>query len=112
MEITILGKIDNLLLNRTEIIADVQHAGESTPARKDLKKALAAKLSVDAELIAVRKLEPSFGNNSKLWAFAYKSKEDMQKFEPKHILKRGAPKEAAKEGAAPEAKPAAEKEAK
>ncbi len=66
MELKILEKIDNPLLKRTKIIAEVLHQGLPTPKRTEIRKLLAAQLGADENLVVVRQLDPTFGSKSKL----------------------------------------------
>lgn len=103
MEIKILHKKENVLLNRTEIEADIEHFKEPTPTRAQVKEKLAAMLSADKDLIVIKKLEQTFGSVTKCSAVLYKSRADLESSEQEHLLKRGVKK---KEEAKPEEKPA------
>lgn len=110
MEIKIKEKKENVLLNRTEIEAEITHFKEPTPNRAQVKEKLAAMLSADKNLIVIKKLDQTFGSLTKCTAALYKSKADLESSEQKHLLKRDAkkPKEK-KEAPAPAEKPAEEK---
>ena len=97
MEIKIKGKKENVLLNRIEIEADINHFKEPTPTRKQVKEKLAAMLSVDKELVVIHKLEQTFGSLTKCSAVVYKNKSDLEKTEQEHLLKRDAKKYKAEE---------------
>ncbi len=88
MELKIINKAENKLLNRTAIEASVSYAKEITPKRKDLRKLLAAQLGADESLLVIRQFSATLGTSAKLFANLYKTKEDMQKREPKHIIGR------------------------
>ena len=88
MDVKILHKKDDLFFNRTHISAEVDHKNEATPKRADVRKALAAALNVHSDLLVVRQLKSQFGFKAKCAAVLYKTKEDMQKHESKHILGR------------------------
>ncbi|MBI4095883.1 MAG: hypothetical protein HY438_03425 [DPANN group archaeon] len=88
MELKILSKHENKLLNRIEIEASVSFANEITPKRKDMKKLLAAQLGADESLLIIKKFSATLGTNAKLFANLYKSKEEMQKREPKYVVGR------------------------
>ena len=88
MELKVTNKTENKLLNRTEIEAAVLYAGEPTPKRKDLRKLLAAQIGADESLLSLQKLSTGMGAKGKLFAMLYKSKEDLQKTEPKYIIGR------------------------
>jgi ribosomal protein S24E len=90
MEIKITDKKDNLFFNRTHISAEVDHRGEPTPKRADVRKALAVSLNANSELLVIRSLKSQFGFKAKCSAMLYKNKEDLQKYEQKYILGREA----------------------
>ena len=58
MEININEKIENPLLNRTEIHFDCTYQGEATPKVLEVKNRLVAVLNVDKNLLVVDKLKP------------------------------------------------------
>ena len=88
MELKISNKVENQLLNRTEITGEVLHAGAATPKRIDVKKLLAAQLGADESLLTIRKVNTPFGAKSKLTAMLYKDKATLEKFEPKYVIGR------------------------
>ena len=88
MEIKILDKKENVLLNRTEIEAEIEHSGKPTPSRADIREKLAAMLSADKNLIIIQNLKQDFGSKTKFTAMLYKSKDDLEKAEQKYLIKR------------------------
>ncbi len=88
MELKISNKFENKLLNRIEIEASVLHAKEPTPKRAEMRKLLAAQLGADESLLVIRKFSSKIGAGGRLLAMLYKSKEDLQKTEPKYIIGR------------------------
>jgi small subunit ribosomal protein S24e len=89
MEINIINREKNTLLNREEIIVNIEHKGEATPKREELKKKIAAMIGKDEKLVIVEKILTEFGKNrSKAFIHVYENENDMRKLEPKHILKR------------------------
>ncbi len=88
MELKISNKFENKLLNRTEIEAAVLHAKEPTPKRGEMRKLLAAQLGAEESLLVIRKFSTKLSAAGKLTAMLYKSKEDLQKTEPKYIIGR------------------------
>jgi len=116
METNVLSKKENPLFARTEITAEVKFQGK-TPSRKEIMGGIADKIGTKPELIAIRKIEQIFGSKElKITAHIYKTKEEMEKTEPKYIFSRNAGKkgkeaEAKAEPAekAPEKKEKAEK---
>ena len=89
MELEIIEKKDNPLLNRTEVKFKVKHQGEKTPERELVKNDLAEMLKVNKSLVIIDYIRPGFGIAvSSGYAKIYKSIEDAKKVEPSYILKR------------------------
>jgi small subunit ribosomal protein S24e len=100
MNIEILKKNESSIFARTEVDAKVFFSGK-TPSRKELKEAIAKLLNADASLVSVRKIKNNFGHeNANITAYAYKTKEEHDLLEPKHIVARHSGKKKG-EGAAP-----------
>jgi len=85
MEIKILNKHENPLMNRTEITAEILHQSEPTPKRNDVRKLLAAQLGHEEKLVVITQIDTTFGLKSKLTASVYKDTAHMEKIEPKYI---------------------------
>jgi len=85
MEVKITDKKDNLFFNRTEITAEINHQGIPTPKRAEARKAIAESLGANADLLVVRKCKSQFGFKALCEAMLYKTKEDLEKFEPKYV---------------------------
>ncbi|MCD6542380.1 MAG: 30S ribosomal protein S24e [Thermoplasmata archaeon] len=89
MELEILEKRENPLLNRTEVKFRIKHEGEKTPERELVKNDLAEELKVSKDLIIIDYIRPHFGIAvSSGYAKIYKSVEDGKKVEPDYVLKR------------------------
>lgn len=98
MEFEIKNKKDNTLLKRHEVTGELKFTGAATPSNKQLQEELAKKLSVAPEVIVIKHIYGSFGGGKATFeAYAYASKEQMEKIEPKKKVKAAAP------GAAPAA---------
>jgi len=109
MKVEIVEKSENPLFQRVEIKLKVDHAGEPTPKRLDVRAQVAAQLGVAEELVVIEKLAGAYGKQEASGiARAYSSKERLEALEPKYILARGLPKEAKPEEK-PAEKPKAEK---
>ena len=105
MNIEIITKTENKLLERKEIEADVSFTGP-TPKKADIKQKLGAKLAASADLMVIRRITSRFGRNSvRVVAHIYADEESLAKTEPDYIKKRegiqteGERKEAAKKAA-------------
>ncbi|MFY9637170.1 MAG: 30S ribosomal protein S24e [Methanobacterium sp.] len=87
MEITINEKIENPLLNRTEIRFECIYQGESTPKVLDVKNRLVATLNVDKNLLVVHNLKPSYGEGkANGYAKLYDSVDSLAKIEREHVV--------------------------
>jgi len=96
MDITITNTKENPLLNRKEITADMSFTGK-TPSYPEVITALAAKLGVGKEVIAVQHVYTSFGaTKAKIMTHVYKTAEDLKAIEPKVKEKKTAPTAEAK----------------
>jgi len=95
MEIKIVSEKENPLLKRREVDFQIEHSETgSTPSRLDVKKALAAMLKKDAELVFDRKFETKTGTHMVFGrANIYDSIEHAGFSEPEYIKKRNSPPE-------------------
>ena len=99
MEINVNEKIENPLLNRTEIQFDCTYQGDATPKIMDVKNRLVAILDVDKNLLVVHNLKPSYGEGkANGYAKIYDSEESLSKIEMDHVVEKN--KEPAKEESA------------
>jgi small subunit ribosomal protein S24e len=88
MEINVTSNKENKLLNRREIDFYVIQDG-STPSNKDIKTELCKKLNLDPEAVMVVSIDQTTGlRQSHCTAHAYPSKEQVEKFEPAHLINR------------------------
>ena len=89
MEIDIVEKHDNILLERTEVKVKVKHPKEATPSRKVISEALKEALGLKKEVLVVDSMESHFGRDeTELFAKVYKTLEKARYIEEDHILKR------------------------
>ena len=88
MEIQILEEKDNPLLERNEIqLRIIQDAG--SPKIADLRKKIAAQLSLDESLFVVQNVYAEYGmNESRCLLKAYKTKERLKEVEADHVLQK------------------------
>jgi len=104
MKVEVVDKVENPLFKRTEVKFRVNHSDAPTPKRLEVLPQLAALLGVAEDLLVIDKLASTHGRQiASGIARAYGSREQLEKVEPKYLLKRGLPKEAKPE------KPAEEK---
>jgi small subunit ribosomal protein S24e len=113
MEVEINEKKENPLLNRTEIRFKIVHEAAATPAKKDVREALAKATNTAKDRVVVDNMNTIFGKGETVgYAKVYKSKQDAVNVERsaiklRHGLVEPKKKEEKKEGEeapAPEAK--------
>ena len=96
MKIKIEEKQDNSLLNRQDITFLVDHTGEATPARNDVRAKLAALLNSKEDQLYIIKLSGLYGQStSHGYAHLYPTKEAALKHEHSYVIKRHTTEEAA-----------------
>ena len=120
MEIKVSNELYNPLLKRKEITLEIEHTGEGTPQRFDIRKRMASKLNAKIENVFVVSLDTSTGlQRSTCTLQVYDDSRAASSTVPEHIATRNLPpEERAKvkeaKAAKPEkaAKPAEKREAK
>jgi ribosomal protein S24E len=120
MEIRVKNESYNPLLKRKEITVEIEHTGEGTPQRFDIRKRMASKLNAKIENTFVVSVDTSTGlQRSTCSLQVYDDSRAASSTVPEHIAIRNLPpEERAKvkqaKGAKPEkaAKPAEKREAK
>ncbi len=104
MEITVKNKKENPLLQREELTGEITFTG-ATPSNQQLKEELSKKIGAQQEVIVIRHIYTTFGGGKAAFeAVAYKSKEQLDKIEPKKKAPKAAPGAAPAAPAAPPAK--------
>ena len=93
-EIEITEEKKNPLIDRLEISLRIDHFGAGTPNRLEVKKKIAAMQGSDEKLTIVKDLETHFGKSyTKGKVYIYENSNDLEFFEPFHILVRNLEKE-------------------
>jgi small subunit ribosomal protein S24e len=102
MEIKIVTSKENPLLKRREIQFTIEHGPQSkTPARLEVRKALAAELRIGGELVFVKDMRTLTGTGTAVGhANAYETVKQAKMVEPEYIIKRNNPPEKPMEEAA------------
>ncbi len=112
MEIEIIDKREQPLLQRTEITYKASHPNEKTPGRDTVRAELAKLLKSKKENIVIDHQEPQFGKAETIgYAKVYTTTAILKAIERKHILKRNKlldEKGKKKEGAKPKKEDAKE----
>ena len=95
MEIKIVSTKENPLLKRKKVDFRVeQDLGGKTPARLEVKKALANKLKIKEEMVFIKKMRTLTGTSTAVGiANAYETVEEAKFIEPEYIRKRNCPPE-------------------
>lgn len=94
MEIEIVEKKENELLERLEVTFKASHADEGTPQRDAVREKLSALLKAPKDSIVVDAMTSEFGRMMTVgYAKVYKSKDEALKYEREHILVRNKLKE-------------------
>ena len=89
MELEILDKRENPLLDRIEVDFVIQHANKSTPKRNAIRDMLSKELKVTKERVVVDNMRSDFGRGqTKGYAKVYSKKEVVVQIEREHLLKR------------------------
>jgi len=98
MEIKIVSN-KNPLLKRKELDFRVEQSRKGkTPARLEVKKAIAAELKVNEELVFIKRMKTITGTNTAIGiASVYETIEQAKFIEPEYIRKRNSPVEETKE---------------
>lgn len=93
---------NNLLLKRKEVQFSIEHGPQSkTPARLEVRKALAVELKLGEELVFVRDMRTLTGTGTAVGhANVYETAVQAKLVEPDYIVKRNNPAEKPKEEAA------------
>lgn len=102
MNTSIKNKIENILLSRIEVDAEIKYDKQATPSTEDVRQSLSKELEVDKDLVVIKKIDTKYGAHiADVKAYQYFSKDEKNKLEPK--VKEGEEKKE-------EAKPAEKKE--
>jgi ribosomal protein S24E len=92
MDFKIIKQNKNALFDREDITFKATGTG-ATPTRQETSDLIAAKIGHKAETIAIITIDSEFGKDSiRGLAHVYKSKEELERKEPKYIVKRNTPK--------------------
>jgi small subunit ribosomal protein S24e len=94
MEIEIIAKKENQMLDRTEVTFKAVHQMEGTPKREDVRQMLSGLLKAPVERIVVDSMDSEFGKMETFgYAKVYKTKDGAMKIEREYVLVRNKLKE-------------------
>lgn len=89
MELEIKSEKDNEVLGRTEVSFEVDHPGDDTPSRGDIRDKLAALKDSDDELIMVKEMDTEYGRPvTSGRADVYEEADRVEEVESDYVLKR------------------------
>jgi len=89
LNVDIVSKNENKLMDRTEVTFKASHSGEATPARDAVRTSLAGSLKVPKERVVISEMQSEFGQGASHGAAkVYGSAESAAKYERNHILVR------------------------
>ncbi|MEM2104401.1 MAG: 30S ribosomal protein S24e [Candidatus Bathyarchaeia archaeon] len=90
MEFKILAENENVMLQRKEIVFQVEHTQTgSTPSKFEVRNGLAKLLKTDENLIFIKKFETKTGTHVAVGvANVYHTMEQAKLIEPKYIISR------------------------
>ncbi len=99
MKVQIVKMQENPLLKRKEVKFRIEQDQKSkTPARLDVRKAIAAKLEKNENVIFIKKMQTLTGTHNTLGtATVYETGEQAKLIEPDYIMKRNSPPKLSKE---------------
>jgi small subunit ribosomal protein S24e len=97
MEVEVVSKKENVLLDRTEIKFKAVHPKEGTPQREAVRDKISALMKAPKERVIVDAMDSEFGKTETVgYAKVYKTKEAAMKYEREEILVRNKLKERVK----------------
>jgi ribosomal protein S24E len=109
----IISKEKSGLIDRTELKAEFPHIGKPTPKTSEIKKAVAAELKADENLVIIKEIYTKYGEGtSKIKAFAYNNLEELKKLEKYVEPKKEEPKAEEKPAEQPKVEEAPKEEVK
>ena len=107
MELEIVSKKENPLLDRIELEVLAHHAGQPTPKRDEIREQVAVAMKAKKDQVLVDHMESTFGKGeTRGYVKVYKTKEAAQAIEREPILKRNASGTSAKKAEKPVKEPA------
>ncbi len=91
MELEIVSKKENPLLDRVELEVLAHHAGQPTPRRDEIRDQVAAAMKAKKDQVLVDHMESTFGKGeTRGYVKVYKTKEAAHAIEREPILMRNA----------------------
>ncbi|MFQ5918744.1 MAG: 30S ribosomal protein S24e [Thermoplasmata archaeon] len=89
MEMEIVSRRENKLLDRLEVYFRVRHEEGTTPSRPEIREGLTKELKVGKKVLVIDSLHSQFGKREASgYAKVYASLDDAQRLERPHVLRR------------------------
>jgi small subunit ribosomal protein S24e len=93
----LISKKEDKLTKKTVYEFEMDYKGQKTPDRKAVLEMAAKELRIESNLMVIKKIDNVYGKNlAKVTIHAYNNRQDLEKNEPKHLIKRIALKDAEK----------------
>jgi ribosomal protein S24E len=93
-QIEILDEKKNPLIDRVELKVKIDHFGNGTPNRLEVKKKIASMQGSNEKLTIIKDIQTYFGSTQDLAKiYIYENEKELEFFEPFHIKVRNLPKE-------------------
>lgn len=94
LNIEITEEKKNPLIERTELTFRIDHFGDGTPNRLEVKKKIAALQGSDEKLTIIKKLDTYFGVSHTIGkAYIYNDAKELHYYEPFHVQVRNLEKD-------------------
>jgi small subunit ribosomal protein S24e len=84
-----ISKKEDKINKRVVYTFEVEHIKDKTPDRKTILESAMKETRIDKKLMIIKNIKTIYGQNKALVIIhAYSKKEDLEKNEPKHLIKR------------------------
>lgn len=101
----LIEKKENKIYSRTIYNLEMEYLGKKTPERKEVLELAQKELRIPKNLMVIKKIDNIYGKSlSKIVIHAYSSRDELEKNEPKHLVKRSKIEEESKENESQEPK--------
>jgi small subunit ribosomal protein S24e len=85
----LVNKKEDKITKKTIYELEIEYKGQKTPDRKTVIEMASKELRIEKKLMIIKKINNVYGKTfSKITIHAYKDRQDLEKNEPKHLIKR------------------------
>ncbi|MDD4352862.1 MAG: hypothetical protein PHN56_00235 [Candidatus Nanoarchaeia archaeon] len=85
----LINKKEDKLTNKIIYELEMDYKGQKTPDRKAVLEMVNKELRIEKNLMVIKKIDNIYGKESaKVIIHAYKDRQDLEKNEPKYLIKR------------------------